>query len=543
SARHVKCDEARPKCQRCIRAGRECAGYKPPPRSTTQLRRICPRPLNPISHLSDHEGNALDFFRRVTMLQLPCASATETPWEKIALDLVYRQPAIAAAASACAAMHRTLTDVQDQNQWQFAMQQYNKSLALVSKYISNLQQNTSDDDVLVVLVACLLLFTYEAFSGQDAMASLHLKTGLRIIHERCSPIDRPRTPNDRHVVVIKPCPKSLFDVLVQIFVRLDSDYTLTGHDDPYLYPICEEPMPLYFSNPDQASSYLEIISAEIFDFFDDIYIHTYHILADQRDLDSMNEDERNCLIRAAIRTVEVDDTLIEGISKCRQSLLAWNAAFAVVPRTDKNVLSHMSTQIFFFCVCFWMETWRDETPMLVDRFEGQFEYFTGLCEEFLDRHVANTPFRSTFTTHNAKGLDRIDTPPAFSLGSGVVTCLVVIAERCRTSSIRRRCIATLRKINLRGIFDTDYLIAYLEAIVNHEEEAARQCSPYVDLASDLKACDIPEAARFLEVVMSPSYHASNFDFYKKKRVGLVYVTPTFGVIEDFLIGRKSIQLC
>jgi hypothetical protein len=168
---------------------------------------------------------ALDFFRRATVHQLPCASAFEMPWERIVLDLVHQQPSIAAAASACASLHRAVSDVQDQDQ-------QNKSLGLVRRYINDLSAESTDADLLVVLVACLLFFTYEAFSGQDAKASLHLRTGLRVIHERRCPPGNPRTSNDRHIVVTTSKPQSLFDVLVQTFIRLDSDYTLTGHDDP-----------------------------------------------------------------------------------------------------------------------------------------------------------------------------------------------------------------------------------------------------------------------------------------------------------------------
>ncbi|KAI4746912.1 hypothetical protein E4T50_02761 [Aureobasidium sp. EXF-12298] len=542
-ARHLKCDETQPACVRCVRASRTCGGYRAPARPTGQLRAICPRPVSSNTGFSDLDGIALDFFRRVTLFQLPCASATETPWEKIALDLVYLQPCIAAAASACAGIHRAITDTQDHNQWRFAMQQYNKSLSLLGRYISDLRSRTTDDEVLVVLVACLLLFTYEVFSGRDEKASFHLRTGLRIIHERCCPSEKPLTRNGRHVVIVKPCPKTLLEMLVQTFVRLDSDYTLTGHDDPYLYPICEEPMPSSFSNPDEASSYLEVLSTWMFDLFDDLWLHTYCILSKQRDLDDLSTDQRNCLIRAALRTVELDDNLTDRIEQCRESLRAWNAAFSDTQQTKKNITSHISTQIFFFCICFWVETWRDTTAMDVDRFESQFAYFTDLCEQYLNLHLAKTSFRSTFTASQAKVSAQMNTPPAFSLGSGVVTCLVAVVESCRNSVIRRRCIGILQKINLRGIFNTDYLVAHLQAIVENEEKMARDCSLDVDLGSELQMSDIPEEARFLEVVMSPSYHASNFDFYKTKYVGMVFVTGGHGSESKGLqIGEKKIRV-
>jgi hypothetical protein len=308
-----------------------------------------------------------------------------------------------------------------------------------------------------------------------------------------------------------------------------------------LYPICDNPMPLKFSNPDEASTYLEIISAECFDFFDDLWMHSYQVLAEQENLENLSLDQQNCLVRTASRTVEVGNDLTEGIEKCRESLHSWNAAFSGTQQTEKNIMSHISTQIFYFCISVWVETWRDSSSMDVDRFGSQFEVFSSLCEQYLRLHVAKTPTRSTFMTSRTNGSVRLDTPPAFSLGSGMVTCLVIIVERCRDSLIRRRCINVLQRINLRGIFDIDYLVAYLQAIVEHEAGLTRLISHH--LSPDLRVSDIPEAARFLEVVMSPSYHASNFEFYKQEHVGMVYVTGGHGIDGNGLrLGEKEIQM-
>jgi hypothetical protein len=306
---------------------------------------------------------ALAFFRHVTVCQLPCALVTETPWERIALDLIHLEPSIAAAASACAGIHRAITNAREHNQWQFAMQQYSKSLSLVGKYIGVLRPKKTDDDVLVVLIACLLFFTFEVFSSQDQRASLHLQTGLQIIHERCRPSGKHSlTPSGGHFVIVKPRPNTLLEALVQVFVR---------------------------------------------------------------------QQEKSSV--------------------------------------------------------------------------------------------------------------QLDAPPAFSLGSGMITCLVIIVERCRDSLIRRRCINVLQTINLRGIFDTDYLVAYLQAIVEHEEGLARVVNHH--LGPDLRASDIPEAARVLEVVMSPSYHASNFEFYKRERVGIVYATGGHDIDGNGLrLRQKGIQM-
>jgi hypothetical protein len=144
-ARHVKCDEEQPSCSRCVKSGRVCGGYKGsfrgPPK---QLRSIVPRPCFHVIVNNDAESMALDFFRCATIHQLPCASSFEMPWERMVLDMMTQHQSIAAAASACASLHRTVSDSKDTSQGQFALQQHNKSLGLMRKYINDLSPNNTD---------------------------------------------------------------------------------------------------------------------------------------------------------------------------------------------------------------------------------------------------------------------------------------------------------------------------------------------------------------------------------------------------------------
>jgi hypothetical protein len=277
STRRIKCDEGKETCNNCTSTGRICDGYKhlsnqtnlslrsllPAPKSLTSLkapisaqdrfeknrscdsrklvpktpgrsRGICPRPPFNLVTFNDAERNALDFFRGLTVHQLPCAQALQTPWEFVALDLAYTQPSVAAAACACAALHRTLTGGSGNDQHQFALQQYNKSSALMRKYIADIGDDFTNSSVLVVLATCLLFFTYETFAGDDIKASIHLNIGLRIIHERLRPRGNTQVQDGRHPIVVDHNQKSVFNVLVQTFIRLDADYMLIGHDYPYV---------------------------------------------------------------------------------------------------------------------------------------------------------------------------------------------------------------------------------------------------------------------------------------------------------------------
>jgi hypothetical protein len=301
-------------------------------------------------------------------------------------------------------------------------------------------------------------------------------------------------------------------------------------------------MPARFSDPDEASLHLEIITAKIFDFYDDLYLHTQDVLGKRRNLNELSEDAQDLLVIASLRTVELNDFLNAGMEEARCSLDTWMASFAAVTQTPSNRLSHISTQVFYFCVWIWSQTWRDATATLVDRYVPQFEYFTGLCEQYVESHIANTPLRSeSMARGKLDGTGTPDTPPAFSLGSGVITCLIAIVEKCRTSSIRRRCISTLRKINLQGLSDTAYLATYLTAIVEYEEQSAMLLGTYGDTKVDFQVSEIPEAARFLEVGMAPAHHSNNFDFYKSDQVSFVYVTHgSGGDTDELLVGEQIV---
>lgn len=239
SARHVKCDEIRPFCNRCTKLGRVCDGYRPPTQRpvTRPMPVICPRPLpqEHIRNLTDVDGHALQFWAHHTVHQLPCAASFEIPWEQIASQLAWQQPCVSDLCIALASLHRTITQGDESPAiTRHQLTQHNKSLVSMRKYIGELQSKSTstDEDYVVLLIACLLSFTYNVFAGNDEQASFHLRTGLRVIHERSQPATKIQAPPERRAVLIRPKAKSLFDVLVQTFIRLDSDITLTGYDDP-----------------------------------------------------------------------------------------------------------------------------------------------------------------------------------------------------------------------------------------------------------------------------------------------------------------------
>ncbi|KXT06997.1 hypothetical protein AC578_7262 [Pseudocercospora eumusae] len=99
----------------------------------------------------------------------------------------------------------------------------------------------------------------------------------------------------------------------------------------------------------------------------------------------------------------------------------------------------------------------------------------------------------------------------------------MIAFKSRKSSIRRRCIELLRTINMQGVFDSWYLASFAQLVADLEEKRAREitCKPE---GVDLEASEVPEAARFVEIELSPvNYTEHRQSFYKGDMGRLCYV--------------------
>lgn len=260
-ARHVKCDETRPVCQRCVASQRHCKGYSDDPndmRNSSALVHIAPRrpraestcgPLRAMTNihmrLSSVECQAFDFFRLETIEQLPGGSS-DLLWERLALSMSASEPAVAHAVVALASLHRSFArgglGNADSTQYQLALQYCNKAMSSIRGIIA-VPSTTShpDGDVEILLILTLLLFSFEVLHGHWDRAALHLRSGLRVVYDniRCQPDQLQhqglREDSARHVVLLRVTPCSNIDIMLRAFVRLDGD-SISGGEDGYVCP-------------------------------------------------------------------------------------------------------------------------------------------------------------------------------------------------------------------------------------------------------------------------------------------------------------------
>ncbi|KAF7186590.1 Polyamine oxidase 1 [Pseudocercospora fuligena] len=503
----------------CVLAGRKCPGYEFI-HNVAKIRGIQPHlnvelikqiPLVSVM-LDPQESMAYDFFRMKTLHQLP----ESLSWDHIALRVAVREPVIAHIFAALGSMHRGVTTRDGARQRSMADEQYSKALSSMRRYIEFLGHTYSEYEAVVILLGALLCFCYESYRGQDQAAATHLQQGLVVLYDRAREQSREVEPDDR-VILLRSTPKTDFDVLLNAFARLDSDLSIAGDDDPFLWAELDEPLPTSFNTLEEANVHLDALCSFYVENLDALSFVAWAWAKQQPQYASLDDDHRNCLEQTAGRFVGLDDRpdLLENIEKLRNHLRKWMSAFAFIALTDINRTEHLLTQIFFFYLWVSVETIRDETEMKADRFDDQFEHITSVVEEYLELRKAEFAADETSSFEDSQW----NTPPSFTIGTGLINCIWTIISKCRISSVRKRCLKVMRAINLQGVFDSGYLASFLERSVQLEEERAKML---MDLDQDQEKSDflsheIPEEARLLTYMMYPCFHRDRFDFYRENK--------------------------
>lgn len=197
--RHVKCDETRPECNKCISTGRKCDGYRTSPvarpaaeQGNSIIRRAgCSnQQLNIIGpttwHGSLDELRAFDYFRVQTSEDL--AYSLNVSLDELVLQTSQHYEAIKHAAIALGALCQTIRinssvpigSTSALCRHQFANRQYHTAVRLLQK-----DMNRNDkDSINLTLISCFLFTIFEFLQGNDPAAATHLRCGLNILQQQ-----------------------------------------------------------------------------------------------------------------------------------------------------------------------------------------------------------------------------------------------------------------------------------------------------------------------------------------------------------------------
>lgn len=188
-ARHVKCDEKKPHCDRCSRAGRKCDGYAPLNQNQRKLgdsliiiNYVAPSNQPSLLPTTDaREQRSLDYFRTRTVPELAHSFNSEL-WSRFILQTAQHEPAIRHAITAVGSLHEHFESADDAHvtNSDFGFQQYIKAIQCVVKGPAPFAAQSAN----VALISCILFTAFESLQGHYRSALTHTNSGLKVLAER-----------------------------------------------------------------------------------------------------------------------------------------------------------------------------------------------------------------------------------------------------------------------------------------------------------------------------------------------------------------------
>ncbi|KAL4732092.1 hypothetical protein ACLX1H_001100 [Fusarium chlamydosporum] len=200
--RHLKCDETKPECLRCVKDKRTCDGYEAPlhykPRAKkkqqdTIVRRapassklLVPAGLSPESFGSSIELDLCHHFRTCTVSELASSLNAMSFWHAYALPLSQDFKPVKVAIGALGGAHKafklqtqtdSLTKSLAQSYEVASIQQYNNAIKIMQEYMSSPERNFQ-----VVLTCCLIFICTESLYGRYANVTRHLEAAFSLLN-------------------------------------------------------------------------------------------------------------------------------------------------------------------------------------------------------------------------------------------------------------------------------------------------------------------------------------------------------------------------
>ncbi|QDS68521.1 hypothetical protein FKW77_010888 [Venturia effusa] len=182
--RHIKCDEKRPACLRCKKAGKECGGYvfptnkkSPKSRAATHVAEI-PGSSLPSLALPPQESRAMNFYVRVVAIEL-AGWQCSTFWSKDVIRMAENDCSVRYALVCLSSFYESIyTDgVLQVEKQQSGLEFYNRAIGSLYRQIAN---NTRDYTVIVV---CIIFICTDLLRGEHLTAMKHFEGATGLIKE------------------------------------------------------------------------------------------------------------------------------------------------------------------------------------------------------------------------------------------------------------------------------------------------------------------------------------------------------------------------
>ncbi|KAF7197767.1 Aspercryptin biosynthesis cluster-specific transcription regulator atnN [Pseudocercospora fuligena] len=468
--RRVKCDEARPNCERCSSTGRTCDGYSTLPFSrrdlqaasksnSPQQRTPSPFPngaynLNPISKLvtdpafSDVlEKRYFQFFRHRTVISTNSMIDSRF-WDRTVPQACHSVPAIKHAILALASWHQLSNSPNDLQHRYYADRQYQLALQ-EAKFMVSSAKESDVHDVDKLLIACIVFICFEGVRGDYAASALHMDNGRAICKQYAK---RLRSSGRRNDLVEIQQALARLDLPAVAFSDVSSPYHYTLEDfldtDPVL-------MPWQFQ--DVAEAKVPLIDLSRMMLVIGHYLDRAYFKGDDAEAARLQAEKDNCAERIELWKKYFDQVAHNANPDSRLLVLNLQQWYHGIQAVSKA------------------ESVGPET-----RWDAVNDHFTAIVEigeKIIERLLP------------------VEGEISFSYDLGYTISTFLTATRCRDPQIRRRALAILRAIpRQEGVWASLPAAAIAERWMRIEEEG---------LTDLKKASDVPECKRvqFIETAV------------------------------------------
>lgn len=447
----------------------------------------------PAPKFSANEEQGFAYFRLHSAHEIP-GCFDSSIWNQLVLQLSHSEPCVLHAIVAVGAMHRftggKCPSLNASNYLgpgnPFAINQYIKSLYHLRERLDGPKDSTCEQ---VALMTCLLFICLEMLQGNRASALVHLQTGLRILAGSRTPLLR----IDRHQDAIRfdftPSSKhSMISQLVLIFARLDYESTMFGQQSPaltFVPPSTGLGIPKRFSNIDEARQSLDKLANAVLGLRGTVLHLASQSMERNTDVDWVHNI---CVHHARARTIDLShhENTSHQHSTVKASLEKWFTAFKLLVRTPtySNSQPAIILELQHFYLHFLISTSRTTRERQSDRFSRTFQRAIYIATKFISGISGDASRTSTFT-----------------LESGVIPSLYLVAMKCRDPRTRQKAISLLEQTPCREGMWEGGLIAKFATEMARLEERAFDVHENRELFT---ANDVPENDRFCDVVVAMS---------------------------------------
>ncbi|CZR58059.1 uncharacterized protein PAC_07949 [Phialocephala subalpina] len=524
-ARHVKCDETRPSCQRCLNFWGRCDGYLPPQKrarpksgltSVERTRPLLPRASShapspaqdsiltstPFKSAYEHQG--FRNFLTQTAPQLPGLFSSPL-WDKVILQASASEPFIRDTLVAIGALNscgrkwakdlpagkKSTTRIEATPQLQFALQQYGTAVKSMRKKLASYENDkgssvrgTKERKLRLALISCILVVCFEALEGNHFLAQQHAVSGHKILQDwlsQHSPVEpassEPFLYSSSTTTLMNadasttglgsPAPHLIEDELIRAFSNLDIQIiTLGDTRPPSLHSkLKHEGSHAIASMP---SPFTSVEQARL--YWELIQRRTSHFIGAAAGETSLRKDSQMNIdmgLGSGSVSISPESEIMFSTSELPPTLLAEYHSYA-----SEITRWFASFSPFYEKLVEGSRSWTASSLLKIHALGQQVLMHSSILSDEWSLDSFAPIFSEMVSLGQLVAQDPLySTPNLFTFEIGLVNPIRSVSKWCRDPRIRRDSIALLRKIATReGIWDALTMASVSEWMMEMEEE-------------------------------------------------------------------------